>query len=152
MGNIITKNDLDAIIQRIKSLRADSPALWGKMDVNQMVVHLSDQLRCALGDMKTQRMGNILHRTLAKWLVMAGMKAPKGKVKTVPEFDQALKGTRVTSFEADRQALHTLLERFAAAPDAYPWQEHPAFGHLNKKQWGRLAYTHLDHHLSQFGV
>ncbi len=32
------------------------------------------------------------------------------------------------------------------------FQEHPIFGKLNKKDWGRLIWKHLDHHLRQFNV
>ncbi|MCA0390144.1 MAG: DUF1569 domain-containing protein [Bacteroidetes bacterium] len=30
-------------------------------------------------------------------------------------------------------------------------REHPYFGNLSKKQWSRLAYIHINHHLKQFG-
>ncbi|WP_424351099.1 DUF1569 domain-containing protein [Lutimonas sp.] len=28
---------------------------------------------------------------------------------------------------------------------------HPFFGELNREEWARLVYKHLDHHLKQFG-
>jgi hypothetical protein len=30
-------------------------------------------------------------------------------------------------------------------------KQHPFFGNMNKKQWGRLGYIHINHHLQQFG-
>ena len=29
--------------------------------------------------------------------------------------------------------------------------EHTFFGELDRKEWARLTYKHLDHHLKQFG-
>jgi hypothetical protein len=37
-------------------------------------------------------------------------------------------------------------------PADYTSQAHPMFGELNQKQWGKLIYIHLNHHLNQFGV
>ncbi|MBK9525384.1 MAG: DUF1569 domain-containing protein [Bacteroidetes bacterium] len=32
-----------------------------------------------------------------------------------------------------------------------PNAEHPYFGKLSSREWGRITYLHLDHHLKQFG-
>ena len=33
-----------------------------------------------------------------------------------------------------------------------PSKNHPYFGKFSADQWGKSAYKHLDHHLTQFGV
>lgn len=137
---------------RIAAIRPDSKALWGKMNAAQCLAHLADQFRMALGRVKVAGTPTFMQRTLVRWLVMAGMPAPKGKIMTMPELDQLTAGTKPTEFEADRASLLSLIEEFMATPEDYPYQVHPAFGFFNKKEWGKMMWTHLDHHLTQFGV
>lgn len=63
-----------------------------------------------------------------------------------------LLSTRPDDLERDKAKLKDLIGRFNAAGPAHDWSVHPLFGKLPGKQWGRLAYRHLDHHLRQFGV
>lgn len=152
MGNICHPQDVKNILARINRLEANSAARWGKMNVGQAVVHLSDQIRCAKGDLVIYPMNNMMLKTVVKWLILAGMKAPKGRVKTAKEFDQDQLGTKPTEFARDRDELVSLVNWFHGAHETYPWQEHPAFGKMTKRQWGKMVYTHLDHHLGQFGA
>ncbi len=88
-----------------------------------------------------------------KWLVLGGMPAPKGKVQTYAEIDQVANGgTSPTLFASDIKALKLQIETFIARGDDFNWQIHPTFGKMSHRQWAKLAYSHLDHHLSQFGA
>ena len=86
-------------------------------------------------------------------MVLGGIPVPKGKVKTFAEIDQAAGwGTTPQGMELDLQHLKALAERFvgrAAATGTFA--PNPAFGALTARQWGRLAYVHMAHHLKQFG-
>jgi hypothetical protein len=141
-----------AIVARIAQLKPDSPALWGKMNVAQVLCHLADQFRGALGELKWEGNASFFGRTLLKTLVLSGMPAPKGKVQTMPEIDQLIAGTKPTNFEKDRQTLYALIDTVISKNEDYPWAAHPAFGKMTKQQWCRLAWSHLNHHLKQFGV
>ena len=44
----------DAIHTRVDGLDAEQAPHWGKMDAHQMVCHVSDQLRVALGDIESR--------------------------------------------------------------------------------------------------
>ena len=56
-------------------------------------------------------------------------------------------------FEAERQRLTGLLERFqAGGPGACTRHPHSFFGALTPIEWGTFMHQHLDHHLQQFGV
>lgn len=146
--NPIYKNE---ILKRISNLENSDVALWGKMNVNEMICHCSDQIRMGTGITKTDFVGNKLLETVLKQLVLLGMPSPKGKVETVKELKQGVGGTKPTGFEMDRENLKNLVNGFEKT---YPGEEiiiHPAFGKMNKKQWGRLIYVHTDHHLKQFG-
>lgn len=150
------KNILDSAAQssmeeRIARIRPDSQRLWGKMTAAQCLCHLADQLRMALGHLPVKDQSTFMSRTLFKMLVMAGMPAPKGKIETAPEINAQLQGTQPTEFEADRHSLHELIRDFLKTGDNFRYQAHPFFGPLTRHQWGKLIYTHLDHHLTQFG-
>lgn len=154
MGNVLQERARTAVRARIARLAPDSPALWGVMDVSQMLRHLADPMRIALGEMDAEDASSLFTRTVLKRLVLLGMPAPKGKVKTFPELDYATGGgTPPEGFERDRELLRDTLERFVAhAAAGKPLAPSPIFGRLSPRAYGRLTYVHMDHHLKQFGV
>ena len=56
------------LIERLRNLSLDSMGSWGKMSVNQMICHLSDQVRIALGEVAVVAVGNIFHHLLYFYL------------------------------------------------------------------------------------
>ena len=147
--NIEVKKD---ILNRLNNLTIDNKPLWGKMNASEMICHVSDQIRMAVGIKKTKFIGNIFLKTFAKWMVLAGMPAPKGKIETLKELKQGVGGTVPGDFEEDRKKLIQLINEFEKLYPAGVKIRHAAFGDMNFKQWGKLTYSHLNHHLSQFGV
>lgn len=122
------------------------------MNVNQMLCHVTDQLRASLGELGEMKdESNFMTRTLLKFLVLNVMPIPKN-VPTSPRVDQMKDGTPPTDFEADKKSLLDFIEKFVAAPEDFNWSPHFKFGALDKKEWAVLAGKHLDHHLKQFGV
>lgn len=150
MKNILNLKDKHEILYRLSNLEPSARAMWGKMNVNEMLCHLADQLRLGLGIKDAEYTGNIIEEKLLKWLVLWGIPTPKGKVETAKELKQGLGGTKPTSFECDLKKLKDLIEDFDITFKAES-RRHPAFGSLNKKYWGRITYLHIDHHLKQFG-
>ena len=91
-------------------------------------------------------------RAFLKWFALwAPVPWPHG-FKTLPELDQESGGTRPVGFSDDVLNLRRLIESFVGPPVRISRAPHPHFGHLNEKEWLRLAYLHSDHHLRQFGV
>ncbi len=151
MKNILNPDVKQEIYNRLEKLDENSQRRWGKMTVNQMVCHLRDQIRLALGEIIIPPWKIIL-KPLLKYFVLLGPPVPKGKVQTFPEIDQLLgKGSKPVNLQNDIKLLKEKIEEFSDKDEAFPFAEHAAFGKLNKKQWGRLIYLHLDHHLKQFG-
>jgi len=151
------KNILDSTIQneienRINSLNENSPRLWGKMTVNEMICHCSDQIKMAIGEKSTKYVGNILLNSIVKYLILLGMPTPKGKVETVPELKQGVKGTKPTSMEQDKKTLTGYVQNFKKLIQKNSNVVHPAFGRMTTEQWARLCYIHLDYHLKQFSA
>lgn len=120
------------------------------MNVHEMICHCSDQLKMSMGLRETEYVGKPVLGSIVKRLVLMGMPIPKGKVKTVKELEQGVGGTKPIEFEKDREVCIKLINDFAASFQNTQCRIHPVFGKLNSNQWGKLAYTHLNHHLSQF--
>ena len=151
MKNILQSDVLIKIKERIAKLAPDSQARWGKMNINGMLVHCTDQIRMTLGEIITKQRHNLLDRTLIKWLIMYVIPLPKGVAPTLPEMDQLKQGSKPEDFEKDRQTLLEYIQKFVDETDATLFS-HGRLGPLNRKEWARLIYQHLNHHLEQFGV
>ena len=149
---LLDQSTRDAIITRINNLSPDAQAQWGRMNVNGMICHCTDQLRVSLGDKGApSREAKFLERTALKFLVLYVIPIPKN-VPTSPKVDQEIDGTKPTDFESDRKTLLEYIDRFTNAPADLASTPHFKFGPMNKKEWAIMAAKHLDHHLKQFGV
>ncbi len=138
------------VLRRLGTLGNDSVRRWGRMNVEQMICHLADSFRFALGDVPGSELRFPLPAFLVRWV---GLHLPLPWMKgapTLPEFDQLKGGTPPTSLDGDRTELMELIERFVAKAER--WPEHPVMGRLSREEWGIWGYRHLDHHLRQFGA
>ncbi len=152
--NLMDADSRRDLLARLGALRPDSAALWGRMNVGQAVCHLADPFRIALGELDVAPASTIFTRTVLRWMVLAGVPAPKGKVVTYPEIDQVKgAGTSPTDLAGDVNELSALIARFVARGQAGErLVPSPAFGPLSARQYGRLMALHMDHHLRQFGA
>jgi hypothetical protein len=117
------------------------------MTAPQMVCHVSEQMRQALGEMQAQPVSGPLAHLPLNWLVIHLLPWPKGRAASPPEFLQ-----RSPEWEHDLAELKRLVNAFSARGDAAQWPPSPVFGRISGRSWGVLTYRHLDHHLRQFGV
>lgn len=149
MKTLFAASDREAIHARLARLQPDSSASWGRMNVQQMVCHIADQLRVALGDTPCTPVPapKILHSRIAREVLVYWLPWPKG-VPTAPE----MKLAKPVTWDADVQAVRDLIDRFMKVQPTGAWAVHPGFGPMSGTEWGRLCYKHLDHHLRQFGV
>ena len=72
--------------------------------------------------------------------------------KSAPTAPELLARCDAADLQTEVAAFVTLSERIASRPASERWPEHPAFGPLSHKGWGRLVWKHTEHHLRQFGV
>ena len=151
MSTIFDKTVADALRSRIVNLTPDLSAQWGKMNVNQMMCHVTDGFQMATGERPIADRSNLLTRTLLKFVVVKLIKMPKD-APTAPGLDQMKEGTKPGEFEDNRSDLIDALDRISDLPDDHVWAAHPVFGKMSQKDWGVLGYKHIDHHLRQFGV
>ena len=148
MRTVFNLDDRLTLAKRIDTLSAHAPAQWGRMDCPQMLAHLSESVRMALGELEIATKGpRALRLAPIRHAIIHWLPFPKG-APTAPE----LLTRRATNWQAEGADLKHLLERLAALEGAREWPEHPAFGHMTSRDWGTLAYRHVDHHLRQFGA
>jgi len=135
--------------RRIERLDPNAPAQWGRMNARQMVCHLNDSFRVAMGERYATPVGSVLSRTWIKWIALrTPLQWPQG-VQTRPEIEQGRGGTPPSEWERDRAELLDLLSVF---PNGKTFGEHPAFGKMSRRDWMVWGYRHVDHHLRQFGA
>ena len=121
------------------------------MSAHQMVCHLSDSFRMALGQKPVCDATGWRQRTIVKWIVLyVPVPWPAG-IRTRPELDQERDGTMPGDFAADIAELEALLDRVATQKERVDGRSHPIFGSMSAAGWLRWAYLHTDHHLRQFG-
>lgn len=153
MKSLNNLTDKQALLERLGHVAPDSARRWGRMNAHQMVCHLNDSFKVAMGETTVSTAGNLITTTLVKWIALrAPMRWPKG-AKTRPEIDQqAGGGTRPIEFNRDIGELRELIERFTAEKGTDGWPPHPVFGRMSAWEWQRWGYLHVDHHLRQFGT
>lgn len=143
-----TKQEL---IKRLDALTPNSKAQWGKMDVTQMLTHLNDAFRVALGMKAAEDTSNFythyIKFPVAVYLLPSW---PRGAA-TAPEMAQEAGGSKPRDFYTELEFLKKMIDIFDEREEL-KLKPHPLFGQLSKKQWIALFVKHLDHHLKQFGV
>lgn len=151
MKNILDKLEKEKVLERINNLTETDKALWGKMTPAENICHMTDQIKLATGKINCGEAGNKIAAFVLRNLILMGLPAPKGKVETYPRLKQGAGGTAPTEFAQDKKTLTDVINNYE---NDFPGENkilHPAFGFMNKAEWARLVYLHLDHHLRQFG-
>jgi hypothetical protein len=151
MKNLRNTAVKDEILARIERLTPESKAKWGKMNVNQLLRHLTLSL-----DIPLERLNPTMPTNapkLPKWLfrlILLNMKPPKSKAETFVELNTVSAGVNPTDFEAERKQLRQAVNDFVNAKQYAP--ENKLAGKFSGDDWGKLSYNHMDHHLRQFGA
>src|SRR5688500_6726523 len=101
------------------------------MSAHQMVCHLGDCFRMAMGQKPVSHTTSPLDRTIVKWVALyLPVPWPAGIV-TRPEIDQELGGTRPAEFAADVAEVAALVELVTATTRSLDRQMHPVFGKMS---------------------
>ncbi len=135
MKTLARAHDKADVLQRLRRVRPDSVGRWGRMSAHQMVCHLSDAFRMALGRKPVSHASGVLQRTILKWIVLyVPLRWPPG-ILTRPEIDQERGGTGPIDFDADVAELERLVEIVTTAGDHFAWPVHPIFGGMSHSEW-----------------
>ena len=140
--------DATEIRARLRAMRVDDPALWGKMTAKQMVRHLSCSCEVALGERTVGPMKGI-SPVVMKWAALrSGLRWTKN-IQTVPELKRAIAEQSDDQFDELVGAAIAKMEELTRGTHCAA--THPMFGPMSAKDWMRWGYLHADHHLRQFG-
>ena len=148
--NLFNHKECQETIDRINKLTKETPNLWGKMNVAQMLAHCNVTYELVYTDKHPKPKGfqKFMIKLFAKNVVV-GPKPYKKNTRTAPMFlitDQR-------KFETEKQRLIDYIQKTQQLGEAhFNGKESHAFGALSAKEWNTLFSKHLDHHLSQFGV
>jgi hypothetical protein len=135
------------LLARFESLTPDRRPVWGSMTCAQMITHVADPLKAAMGEKAVAPKPGPFRNPVLRYMIIYWLPWPKG-APTAPEFIH----TDEPDFKEGLATLRATVEQFAAADKGARREPHPAFGVLSHKAWGRLTYRHLEHHLRQFGA
>lgn len=153
MKSLARPADAEEVLQRLRRLHPESPRRWGRMSAHQMVCHLGDAFRVAMGEMPSSDRASFPYRTIVKWVALyAPVRWPSG-IPTTPELDQSAgSGTPPGDFATDVARVEALVGAITAESVDLGRQRHPLFGAMSHAAWLRWGYLHMDHHLRQFGA
>ncbi len=132
------------ILERVRALRPDARRRGGRMSVDQMLWHVNQGLLTSLGQLPTEPAWVPL-RSVVKPLVLA-VRWPKG-----PPTAREFVAVGAHDFAHEHRRYLELLEDFARRPLEGSFAPHPLFGPMSGRDWSRMHYKHMDHHLRQFG-
>jgi Protein of unknown function (DUF1569) len=143
--------DLDVLSEtreRLRSVRVDDHARWGKMTAKRMVRHLICSYEVALGERTVGPLKG-LPPVLVKWFALrSGMRWAKN-MQTTPELKRAIAEHSEVEFDILVRAATESMDAVALGRRYAP--THPMFGPMTESDWMRWGYLHADHHLRQFG-
>ena len=149
MENLFDTTVAANILSRIEKLQPGSKALWGKMNVGQMLAHCQQAFKVPLTSKKLSLTALGL---LFGWMMKSKLynESPWGKsLPTARNF--IIKDER--DFEKEKAGLLSMINSFhQKGASGIGDKMHPMFGKIKADNWGKSMWKHLDHHLRQFGV
>jgi hypothetical protein len=139
-----------ALTERIHQLSPQSKALWGKMNVQEMLAHCSLTYEYNNGQKEAKIPG--LVRLILKGMMRKAIAGPQPYKQNSPTASY-FKVVNPDSFEAEKTRLIDLITTYQKAGKAAAEQRpHAWLGHISGDEWSAILFKHLDHHLRQFGV
>ncbi len=150
LPNVFTADVSSELVARINRLTPDSSALWGSMDVAQMLAHCNVTYEMLYDNIhpKPGFMVKLMLKAFVKnKVVNEAPYEPNGR--TAPQF--IIKSSK--DFTKEKARLIAFIEKTQQLGEKeFEGKESHSFGNLTAEQWNNMFYKHLNHHLSQFGV
>ncbi|SHL66221.1 DinB family protein [Flavobacterium saccharophilum] len=150
MKNVFSTADCNEFKNRINQLTPESKALWGKMNVAQMLAHCNVAYEMVYEGIhpKPNASLRLILKLLVKNSVVNEKPYPKNN-HTAPQF--IIKEERNFNIERDRLIIY-LNKTHELGDDHFEGKESLSFGKLSAMEWNNMFTKHLNHHLNQFGV
>lgn len=148
MKSIYNENDNEAFIARIEKLKPETQAIWGKMNVTQMMQHCAAPMDIAFETLKIEV--PFIYRILGRLMKNSILNSPEFKKNSPTAKDLIFSGTY--DFKQSQGLLIDKCRKFQDGPKVITLKVHPFWGKLTENEWDKLQVMHLNHHLTQFGV
>ena len=150
MRSLAEPNAARLLIDRLNHVTPRSVRRWGRMSPQEMVCHLAEAYRHAMGEIPPSPVDTFLTRTVIKTVALwVPVPWPPG-YPTRPEVDPQREGRKPGDFISDRDRVEREMFRFIDAAHRGALVHHSIFGPMSKREWLRWGWLHADHHLRQF--
>ncbi len=136
----------------LQKLKTDTPPLWGKMNVQQMIEHFTDVMMVASGKIKLpvatppDRLPKFREFMMSEKPFKENTKSPVLAEEPVP----LKKHTKEAAIGKLQEEIIYFFETFEKSPGLKT--SNPVFGELDFEMNIQLLYKHALHHLKQFGI
>lgn len=148
MKSVLIASDRSDLIQRIEKLNKDNKAVWGKMNLSQMLRHCILCEELYLGNLQVKR--SFLGRIVGQLAIKSILKNDAPLKKNAPT-NPAFQISEVSGdIEEDKAKWIDLVKQYENY--SKPVFVHWFFGKMTKEQVGQFAFKHADHHLRQFNA
>ena len=150
MENIFSIDGAQFFLNRLNNLTPESKAIWGKMNVSQMLAHCNITYEMCYENKHKKPSGLVkfILKFFVKKFVTNEVPYKKGG-KTAPQFII----TDQKEFEVEKTRLKNyILKTQELGATHFEGKESHSFGILSSKEWNNMFAKHLDHHFNQFGV
>ena len=147
MDTIFEYQTRKSIINRILLLKETDLPQWGKMNVNQMLLHCVRYENMMQGKVKYKRLliGYLFGKSALK---VDFLKDDSPIKKNTPTLKQLKIKTSLVDFSLVKEEWMRKIEDYDKLESLQI--VHPFFGKLTMEQIGALVFKHADHHLRQF--
>jgi hypothetical protein len=149
MKSLWNEVDRRDVVSRFNKLTPNTKPSWGRMSAPQVVTHIGDWFRMAIGDLKVESKNTPFRFPVVKQVLVYLAPLPPN-LPTAPELVKNDPGPWAEDVRDVRDLIDRAVER--SRQRRARWPDHPALGKLSRRAWGVLAYRHTDHHLRQFGL
>lgn len=145
--------NVDAI-NILSNASPDTPARWGKMNLQQTVEHLADFFNVSASKLvfpivtPAEQLPAYKAFLLSDKMFRENTKAPADIVSEEPQPERY--ADLKTAIDILKASLIAFEQHFSS--DKTRTTAHPVFGELNYDEWILLHYKHVHHHLKQFGL
>ena len=150
MENIFSTDGAQFFLNRLNKLTPESKAIWGKMNVSQMLAHCNITYEMCYENKHKKPTGLVkfILKFFVKKFVTNEVPYKKGG-KTAPQFVI----TDQKEFEVEKTRLKNyILKTQELGSTHFEGKKSHSFGILSSKEWNNMFAKHLDHHFNQFGV
>lgn len=136
----------------LKKIDPSTKPLWGKMNFQQMVEHMSDSIRIANGKdpQKLHTPVDVLDKYKAFLMTEKPFKENTRNALMADEPPAIRNSSIDKAFNELETEINDLFKAFGSDKDKTA--TNPFYGDLNLNEWVQLLHKHAIHHLKQFGT